>query len=183
MRFALPAAMLFAALLAGCSLNYQAAELEASAAQEVPDTVAVGVTYRVVKDSRLSLELQAERTETYNTRKQTVISAAHFVEYDEKGERDTDGSADSVVFHTDTQDAEISGNVRVSSASEKGEISTESLSWQNKEKKLTADPDERVLVKKDDGTYISGRGFVGDFRIKEVRFTGPVEGVYVYEEK
>lgn len=167
----------------GCSLNYQATEVEARGAENLPDTLATGMTYRVVRSSRLSLQLEASSAETYNNRKETILSGAHFEEFDEKGERVTDGKADSVVFHTDTEDAEISGSVFVSSATEKGNITTKSLAWKKKEKLLTADPDELVVVRKEDGSYISGRGFVGDFRTKEVRFTGPVEGAYVYQEK
>ena len=39
------------------------------------------------------------------------------------------------------------------------------------------------MVKKDDGSFIQGTGFVGDFRTRQVTFSGPVEGTYVWEEK
>ncbi len=167
----------------GCSLNYQATEVEAPDAESLPDTLAKGMTYRVVKGSHLSLQLEAASAETYNKKNQTILSNAHFAEFDDSGEKVTDGRAGTVVFHTDTENAEISGSVFVSSKTEKGSISTDSVSWQKDQKLLTADPDERVLVRKDDGSYIAGRGFVGDFRTKEVRFSGPVEGAYVYEKK
>jgi LPS export ABC transporter protein LptC len=178
------AAILFFAALtaAGCSLNYEAAELPEAATENIPDTVAVGLTHRIVKDSRLSFEMEAARAETFNARKQTILTSARFVEYDEKGGHATEGKADTVVYHTDTENAEISGSVSVHSAVEKGSISTQSLAWENKEKRLTAEPNELVVVRKDDGSYISGRGFIGDFRSKIVRFTGPVEGQYVYEK-
>jgi hypothetical protein len=87
------------------------------------------------------------------------------------------------VYHTDTENAEISGKVSVHSASEKGDVSADSLSWANKEKLLTAPPGERVTIHKDDGTSISGRGFVGDFRTRQVTFSGPVQGTYVWQEE
>ena len=169
--------------IAGCSLNYQSAEVETTATPNIPDTVASGVTYRVVKGSRLSLELEAEQAETYNGRHQTVLTQARFSEYDSKGELDVQGKAGSVVFYTDSQNADISDSVSVSSLSQKGSIAADSLSWQDQTKLLTADPDERIVVKKEDGSYIAGRGFVGDFRRKQVQFDGPVEGAYVYEDK
>jgi LPS export ABC transporter protein LptC len=184
MRLIRSVAAVCVVLLAGaCSLNYQATEVEAGATDNIPDTIIKNITYRVVKNSHTSLQLEAARSETYVNRKETLLSGAHFVEFDVKGDPDTDGRADSVVFHTDSQNAEISGSVLVYSAAQKGSISTEYLSWEDAGKTLTADPNERVIVKKDDGSYIVGRGFIGDFRIREVRFSGPVEGTYVYEEK
>ncbi len=184
MRRGAVAAVLLSATLAaaGCSLNYEAAEIPEASAENIPDTVAVGLTHRIVKGSRLSFQMEAARAETYNNRKQTILTGAHFVEYDQNGGHATEGSADTVIYHTDTENAEISGSVTVHSAAQKGSISTESLTWENKEKRLTARPEELVVVRKDDGSYISGRGFIGDFRTKIVRFTGSVEGRYVYEE-
>ena len=58
----------------------------------------------------------------------------------------------------------------------KEQIKTESLE--------TVEPiGKRVLIRKDDGTYISGTGFTGDFRTRQVTFSGPVKGNYVWEEK
>lgn len=177
------AALSLAAMASACSLDYQATEIEAGDTSSIPDTVATHITYRVVKSSRISLQLDAEKSETYTSKKETLLNGAHFTEYDQKGDSVTDGRADSIVFHTESRDAEISGQVSVYSATQKGSISTEYLAWQDAGKTLTADPNERVIVKKDDGSYITGRGFVGDFRVKEVRFSGSVEGTYVYEEK
>ncbi len=184
MRHGPRAAILFLAVLAaaGCSLNYEAAEIPETETANIPDTVAVGLTHRIVKDSRLAFEMDAARAETFNSRKQTILTGARFVEFDDKGGHATEGKADSVVYHTDTENAEISGSVSVHSSSEKGGISTQALAWENKTKTLTAASGELVVVRKDDGSYISGRGFVGDFKSKVVRFTGPVEGKYVYEE-
>lgn len=175
--------ILIALCAAGCSLDYSSAQVEVEADQSIPDTISVGIIYRMVKNSRPVIELKADRAETYNARKETILTAARFTEFDKEGGIATDGRAQSVVYYTETENAEISGSVYVHSAAEEGSISTDSLSWENKTRILTADPDALVVVKKDDGSYISGRGFVGDFRVKEVRFSGPVEGKYVYEKE
>ncbi len=179
----LPVLLCAAALASACSLDYQATDVEAGDTSSIPDTAAVNITYRVVKSSRVNLELTADKSETFTSKKETILAGAHFVEYDQKGEAVTDGKADSIVFNTESRDAKISGGVSVYSASQEGSISTEYLSWQDKGKILTADPNERVIIKKDDGSYLTGRGFQGDFRTKEIRFSGPVEGTYIYEEK
>jgi LPS export ABC transporter protein LptC len=178
-------AVAFAAalLVAGCSLDYQEAAGEEKAAEGIPDTVARGLVHKIHRNGRLSMELEAERAETYGAAAKTILTDAHFIEYDDKGEKATEGRARRVVYHTDTENAEISGTVRVHSASEKGDVSAETLAWANKEKRLTAPPDERVTIRKDDGTSISGRGFVGDFRTRQVTFSGPVQGTYVWKEE
>jgi len=177
------AALALAALLAGCSIDYTSATSEEQAQEGVPDTIAVDILHRVHKDGRLSLELQASRAVTYNAKNETVLSDARFAAYDEAGAKSTDGRARTVVFYSDTENAEISGGVRVHSASEKGDVTANSLHWENKTKKLRAPAAEPVTIRKDDGSSLSGTGFSGDFSRRELAFTGPVKGSYVWQEK
>jgi LPS export ABC transporter protein LptC len=170
-------------LFSACHLNYEQATSEETTPAGLPDTVAIGLVHRIHKDGRLSLELVAARAETFNADKTTVLLKARFVEYDKQGGKATEGQAAKVVFHTDTENAEISGNVSVHSSAEKGKVTAASLAWENKGKRLTAPPGEQVHISKDDGSFISGSGFVGDFRTRQLTFTGPVEGSYVWEEK
>ena len=174
------AAVLFAV---GCSINYDEATAAEQAAQGIPDTVATGVVHRVHKNGRLTIQLEASRAETYNATKQTILTDAHFSEFDDTGATATEGNADTLVFHTDTQDAEISGAVHVHSATEEGDVRAESLTWKNKPKMLKAPADETVVISKDDGSTISGSGFQGDFLRRELTFDGPVQGTYVWQNK
>jgi LPS export ABC transporter protein LptC len=176
-------AICLAALLAGCSIDYGEAGAEEKTAEGVPDTVAVDILHRVHKDGRLSLELSASRAVSYNDKNETVLSDARFAAYDDKGQKSTDGQARTVVFHTDTENAEISGGVHVHSTSEKGDVSADSLYWENKTKKLTAPVAERVTLRKDDGSALNGSGFSGDFSRRQLTFSGPVQGSYVWQEK
>ncbi len=178
----LPALSLVAAL-AGCSIDYRGATVDEQAPDGIPDTVATGLLHRVHKDGRLSLELDAARAETYNSKNTTILTDAHFIEFDEKGGTATEGHARTVVYHSDTENAEITGDVRVHSAAEKGNVSADTLHWENKTKRLTAPPTEQVRISKDDGTSLVGSGFSGDFLNREVTFTGAVRGTYVWEEK
>jgi LPS export ABC transporter protein LptC len=175
------AAALFS--LSACHLNYEQVTAEETTPRGLPDTVATGLVHKIHKDGRLTMELEADRAETFNEDKTTVLTGAHFTEYDKNGEKATEGEAARLVFHTDTENAEISGDVRVHSAAEKGEVMANSLSWQNREKLLTAPPQEKVLISKDDGSFINGSGFVGDFRTRHITFNGPVEGSWVSEDK
>ena len=182
-RVLLAAAALSASVLASCSLDYEGSSLEEGMPERLPDTVATGLVHRVVKNSRTVLELTADRAETWDAQHRTVIDGASFVEYDQAGTMAVEGSAGRVVFHTDTEDAEISGRVRVYSAREEAGIETEALAWQSKPRLLTAPVHDRVIISSDDGSRLEGTGFVGDFRRREFVFTGPVQGTYVWTEE
>ena len=175
------AAML--AALASCSLDYDSALFDDPATGQLPDTVATDLVHRVVRNSRTSLEVTADRAETWDAQHRTVIDGASFVEYDQAGTMAVEGSAGRVVFHTDTEDAEISGRVRVYSAREEAGIETEALAWKSKPRLLTAPVHDRVIISSDNGSRLEGTGFVGDFRRREFVFTGPVQGTYVWTEE
>jgi LPS export ABC transporter protein LptC len=183
-RFRGPFAALLGSLLAAsCSVGNEAAVSENGTNAGIPDTVAVGVVHRVSQNGRLSLELRAARAETFNDTKQTIMTDAQFVEFDDKGGTATQGTAHKVTYHSDTENADISGGVRVRSEAEKGVVTADALSWVNKERRLSAPPDEVVTLRKDDGTSLAGTGFNGDFRTRELVFTGPVKGTYVSTDK
>jgi LPS export ABC transporter protein LptC len=169
--------------LAGCSMDYKATEVAEKTGAGVPDTVATGIVHKIFKNGHLSFILEASQAQTFNSQKETIISNASFQELDDKGKVVTNGQAGRIVYHADTENAEISGRVSVHSASEKAEVTADSLSWQNKEKRLAAEQGEIVTVRKDDGSFIRGTGFVGDFRTRQVTYAGRVEGTYVWEEK
>jgi LPS export ABC transporter protein LptC len=170
-------------LLAGCSIDYKGATEEEEAPAGIPDTVATGLLHRIHKDGRLTLQLEASRAETYNSKNQTILTDAHFVEFDDKGGKATEGDARKVVFQSDTENAEISGGVHVHSTAEKGDVRAESLSWENKTKRLTAPSAEQVTIRKEDGSSLTGTGFSGDFMSRKLTFAGPVRGEYVWKEK
>ena len=171
------------ALTAGCSIDYGNAGTETTDTGGIPDTVAVNVQHRVWKDGHLTLQMQAARAESYNSRNQTILTDARFTTFDDKGKTSTDGSASTVVYHTDTENAEITGGVHVHSTTEEGDVTAESLTWENKTHRLTAPPQETVTLQKDDGTALRGTGFAGDFLRREITFSGPVHGTYVYTPK
>jgi LPS export ABC transporter protein LptC len=154
-------------------------QAEEKLAEGIPDTVAIEVRHRVHQGGRLALEFSAGRTETYGSAKKMVLEQVRFVEYGDEGAAATSGEARRVVYHTDSENAEISGSVRVRSEAEQASLATQSVSWENKARRLTAPPAEVVRITRDDGSSITGTGFTGDFRTREVTFSGSVEGTYV----
>ena len=95
--------------LTGCSMDYRATEVAEKAAAGVPDTVAVDIVHKIFKNGHLSFVLSASQAETFNAQKKTIISEARFEELDDTGTKVTEGQAGSIVFHSDTENAEILG--------------------------------------------------------------------------
>ena len=170
-------------ILAGCSIDYHGDGTEEQASSGIPDTVAIGLLHRIHKNGRLTLELEAARAEAWNAKNQTILTDARFIEFDEKGGKATVGEARTVIYHSDTENAEISGAVHVHSAAEEGDVRAQTLSWENKTRRLTAPPADQVTIRKDDGSSLTGTGFTGDFRRRKLSFAGPVQGTYVWKEK
>jgi LPS export ABC transporter protein LptC len=181
---ALAAVLAFTGLAAaGCSLDYRETQAEEALSENVPDTVLYDVTHRIVKDSRLTVSFEAGKVENYTKRKQTILDSVRFSEYGDEGEVLTEGRAASVVYHTDTENAEMNGSVSVRSFKEKATVTAGSLSWVKDKRLLNGNPEETVTLEKEDGSYVSGYGFQGDFKVRTVAFKGPVSGMYVYKDE
>lgn len=167
----------------GCSLDYSDARIAEDITEETPDTILINFTHTIVTNGKVSVILKAERAETFGKRKQVVLKNAHFLEFDEEGSVLTEGSADEAIFYTDSEDAHISGSIFIYSPEEETGIYAESFSWTKDGKKLQANPEDQVTLKKDDGSYVEGKGFKADFRKKKLEFSSEVRGRYVWEEE
>ena len=175
--------------LAACSLDYEQAEITEELSDEIPETVLLDFTHTVVEDGRPVFIISAERAENYTERKQTVLSEVSFAEYDSDGEAVTEGVADSAIFFTDTENAELRGNISFYSAAEEGRVEAEYLEWNREERELTSNPTDPVLLENESGSRIRGSGFRADFTLKQIEFSGKttssqsVRGTYVSEEE
>jgi LPS export ABC transporter protein LptC len=151
--------------------------------EKVPETVFINITQIKVDNGKIKRQLSAKRAENYTKIKQTIFENVSYIEYNSFGEKTTEGKADKAIYETETENAEIIGNVRFYSYTEKTTIYAESLSWKNKEKILVSKPHELVRVEKEDGSFIAGRGFQTDFRLKKIVFANGVSGIYNEENK
>jgi LPS export ABC transporter protein LptC len=171
---------LFFILFISCSLDYSPAMVAEDLSEKVPETVLINFKQTKVENGKISRQVSASRAENYTKTKQTIFLNVQFLDYDKNGEIVTEGKADKVVYKTDTENAEIYGNIYFYSHTEKTEIFAETLIWKNKEKLLTSQPDKLVRVfKKEDNSFIQGRGFETDLRLKQIVFTNGVSGRYV----
>ena len=172
-RAILPAVL---AVLSGCSLDYGAAMAEDLAA-DVPDTVVVGFSHTVVEDGSPRFRLEAERGESYQAQKKMKLTGVRFVEYASGGSEATaEGRADSAVFYTDTESAELSGSVRFRSATDGVTVESGYLEWDGEARLLSSRAETVTTMSDDDGTSLSGSGFGADAARRSFSFGNRADG-------
>jgi LPS export ABC transporter protein LptC len=136
----------------------------------------------MVRDGKVVGRLEATRAVQYEKRAQTLLEDVYFREYDRDGAVLTEVWADRAVWHTDTEDAEASGDIYLYSHRQEAEVLASSLAWTKGDRVLSAGPDDRVYLRKDDGSELEGTGFWADFRRSVIRLKA-ARGVYVYDEE
>ncbi|MFP4114279.1 MAG: LPS export ABC transporter periplasmic protein LptC [Spirochaetota bacterium] len=171
------------ALLGSCSLDYDQARLASEISDDTPDTVLFGVTHTIVRDGRTRFIVEADRVESFEERRRQYLQRVRFVELGADGEVVTDGTAESAEYQTDTEDFELTGDLRFYSAEEDAWLTAEYLYWNSEERTLTSEPSEPVLLERGDGTVIRGRGFVAEMGRSMIRFGDGVSGTLVEDEQ
>ncbi|MBN2441607.1 MAG: LPS export ABC transporter periplasmic protein LptC [Spirochaetales bacterium] len=165
-------------LVVSCSLDYSSANVADDLSERIPETIFINFSQVQVKAGKITNKLEATRAESYTKKKEMVLENVQFLEYDESEEVITEGKADRAILYTETDDADMFGNIFFYSHTEKTAIYADTLFWKDKEQKLLAEPDEIVNLKKDDGSFLNGKGFSTDFRLREIIFTKSVRGSY-----
>jgi LPS export ABC transporter protein LptC len=179
---AVAATALAAALAGACSLNYEQAKVAEQLAPEIPDTVMLGFTHTVVSDGRVWVRLWAQRAEGYDQAKKIVLTGVRFQEFDSQGQLATEGVADRAVYHSDSENAEVSGHILIRALGEKASLSAESLSWVRAGRRLSSGAGQLVRLAKEDGSFLEGRGFQADFSRRRLEFSQGASGGYVEAE-
>jgi LPS export ABC transporter protein LptC len=177
---AIPAFLLLC--LAGCSLDYEEAMVQETMAESVPDVVLRNMQHSIVRDGNIVARLEATRAVQYEKRNETLLEGIHFREMDDQGELLTEIWADEAVWHTDTEDAEATGDIYVYSFKEKAEVFAKTLAWKKQDRVLSAGEAEEVVLRRDDGSELRGTGFSADFRRSEIKVKN-ASGVYVRKDE
>ena len=125
----------------------------------------------------------AERSESFDKNKKTVLTGVSFKEYDSQGTLVAEGRADRITYYSDTKNAEIEGRIKVHSLKEKGAINADYLSWDDKNRVLKGKPDVEVSLIDDDGSKVAGTGFEADLKRMVISFVNTVRGEYVVSDR
>jgi LPS export ABC transporter protein LptC len=165
----------------GCSFDYGS---QSSEDLGLPDIVMDEVEYVRVREGEPQVRFRAERAERYEEKQLMELHNFSFEQFTDHGERiDSTGQASSALVELDSGNIGISGGVSLSVDSEDITIETESISWQDKERQLSAGPQDIVRIFRDDGTNFQGSGFTANTRNRTWEFSGPIGGVYVDEDE
>lgn len=166
----------------GCSLDYEEGTIAEDISENIPNLVLFDVEQTLVSKGVPTYRVSAERGETFNKRNTTILFNVLFQELDTEGEVVTEGWADHVVFHTDTDNAELTGELSFYSSEEEAQIEADYLEWNDETQTLKGRPNETVSIREKSGSNVSGTGFVGEFSEKRVEFSGASSGEYIDED-
>jgi len=175
--------LLLTCFLFSCSLNYEEARIAEDISEKTPDTILFKFTHTVVKKGKPIYRISAARAENYSKKDLSYLFAVRFVEYDASGAVITEGKADYAEFHTDTENAELEGNIEFFSAEENSHVYGGYLSWDNEGKLLKGNPDGSILLSRDSGSEVEGIGFEADFKTLSIQFREGVTGKFVSDEE
>lgn len=178
-------ALLFAilALAQSCSLDYGDSQLADEISEDTPDSVLYEMRHTVVRDGTPRFIVVADRAETFDSSRMQYLYGIEFRELAPDGLPVTEGTAAYAEYETETEDFELSGDLRFYSAEEDAWLTAETLFWDSDERVLTSVPEEAVVIRRGDGTVIRGRGFVAEMGRSIIRFEDGVSGTLVEDEE
>ncbi len=177
------ATVVLAVLAAGCSLDYGQTDLATEISEDTADSILFRVTHTVVRDGRPRFIVRSQRIEAFGQQRRQYLYGVEFEEIDAQGGSVTFGVADFAEYRTDTEDFDLSGNLRFYSAAEDAWLTAEYLFWENETRTLTSRPEETVVLERGDGAEIRGRGFVAEMARSMLRFEDGVSGTLVEEDR
>jgi LPS export ABC transporter protein LptC len=160
--------------LSACSLEY-----EDSMAETLDESIPTSRLYEVkrvqVQGGRPKVSFEADEAVVWEKREQTELFEFVFNEFDEERAVITTGEADYLLI-SDSNDAEISGNVYGYSSRNEASIRAESLNWLDETRELSSGGDSQVTIEMDNGSVMEGRGFKADMYTNTTSFESGIGG-------
>lgn len=160
-----------------CSLDYGPTIADALA-ETMPDMVLVDFSRTVVENGNPRFVLEAARGEIYSSQKKTRLEGVSFSEYasDGSGVLVAQGRADSGVFWSDTESADLFGAVSFYSERDGIRVESGNLRWDGQKRTLSSGGDSTTTLSDRDGSRLSGSGFQADAARRSFSFSRRVDG-------
>jgi LPS export ABC transporter protein LptC len=178
-RFPLFALLCIGALFS-CSFDYGDQGVEEST---IPDITMRDLEYARVKNGQLQVRLAAGEGDRYDKRQVMELRDYRFRQYDTaKGSVDAEGRGGFVQIELDNLALRMEQGVVISVESEDLVIETDTLTYNDKDKKMAGPEDAPVTIERSEGTEFRGRGFSADIRSRVFSFSGGASGIWVQEE-
>ena len=175
--------LLLLGFAASCSFDYKEAMVDEEISGGTPNAIIINLEETVIERGIIAYSLKADKAETYDKKNLTVFTNIQFTEYDKSGEVATEGGVGHASYYSDTEDMEFDKSFKVESLQQGYYIKGDSLSWDGKQKILTADPEKEVTIGKEDGSYITGRGFNSNASNNSFTFENGIAGYYVSDDE
>lgn len=163
---------------AACSLDYGVAE-EKETDLDQPEIELQQLEHTVVRSGRKQIRLRGEDSKTYREENRQELSNVIFYEYGPEGDIVTEGRAADAEIFLDSEDVHFSGDVQLYSHQEEAGIEADYLEWDGEERQLQGEDGEEVVITRDDGSVITGTGFLANMRERTLKFAGEVDGTFV----
>jgi LPS export ABC transporter protein LptC len=170
-------------MCAGCSFDYDEAKIAEDLSETVPETVLLDFIQVRMYKGQPEYRVYGKKAETYGKKKETILEDVLFHEFDDAGSVVTEGKADLVTHFSETDNAQMEGNLDFYSKDEEAGITADYLFWDDEKSTLQGKDEETITLRKDDGSELSGRGFIADISEKQVEFTSSVSGIWVDEDE
>jgi hypothetical protein len=176
-------------MFSACSLDYGAA-LGEDLDERMPDTVIFDFVHTIVENGSPRFRLSAHRAEAFRATRTLKLVGVGFVEYERaepglNGSRSlavpvvvAEGRADSAVFNTATESADLTGNVRVRSTKDGITVTSAFVRWDGEARLLEGPSESVTTIQDDDGSRVSGAGFRADAVRRSFGFTERATGYY-----
>jgi LPS export ABC transporter protein LptC len=183
------AVLAFLSLVSACSLDYGVG-LGENLDERIPDTVIFNFVHTVVENGSPRFRLSAQRAEAFRSTRTLKLVGVSFVEYERvapgpNGTRSiavpvvvAEGRADSAVFNTETESAELTGTVSVRSARDGITVTSSFISWDGEARLLESGSEAITTIQDDDGSRVSGAGFKADAARRSFGFSERTTGYY-----
>jgi lipopolysaccharide export system protein LptA len=189
LRGALPFAVYIAAaflsaasLFSSCSFDYRESRLAESLSKELPNSVLTDYRHTSVRAGKPVFTISAQSSSVFRQTHKAVLHRVDFQEFDDSGEPVTKGSAENATVFTQSDNVELSGNIRFRHLPDDFSVSASFLYWDNAERSLEGKPEELVRIRRGDGSTIEGRAFSSSGIYRRIQFDDTVQGTYVSEK-
>ncbi len=170
--------------VAACSFDYGEAKLKDSMEENIPNSILSNFEHTVVDKGQVIFRLNAKEASVFDSLKQTKLSGVSFAEYERNtGKALTSGRASSAIFFTNTESAELSGEILFYSKRNEAALEGGYLYWDNERKTLEGRRDRLISITKDDGSIIRGEGFTANARKRSFSFSGRATGSIQVEDE
>lgn len=177
MRSALIISMI-TVLLLSCSFDYQ--QKDESTEDLSPDYRLVNTSYIVSRESADRISFTADRAAFYDEEARARLEGVRFTQTDSSEEVLSEGTCREAIISTDSHDAELEGDIIITSHIEEIIVKTEHLYWDQEQNLLTSPEEVPVEVIYADGSHVRGTGFRADALLRSIEFSSSTEG-FVYE--